>query len=97
MSKRIFPLIIISPLAICFSDDKNTTLDFPADSAAQPTLNAVYGDLHASTWKVIFRENVTGPYDPNWFSYGPDNSGAIVFNTDTPHVGMDVHTGFDTY
>jgi prepilin-type N-terminal cleavage/methylation domain-containing protein len=63
----------------------------------QPTLNAVYGDLHAAAWKVMFRENGTGPYDPNWFSYGPDNSGTIVFNTDAPNIGMNVHTGFDTY
>jgi prepilin-type N-terminal cleavage/methylation domain-containing protein len=38
----------------------------------QPTLNAVYADFHARSWKVQFRQdgNVPGSlYDPNWFFY----------------------------
>ncbi len=61
----------------------------------QPTLTSVYGDFHAAIWKVQFREQTTGPYDPNWFSYGPDNSGNIVFNTDNPNTGWNVTTGYD--
>ncbi len=58
----------------------------------QPTLNAIYGDLHAAHWRVLFRANRPGRvYDPNWFSYGPN--GAL--NTDNPNVGDDVHTGYD--
>ena len=57
----------------------------------QPTLSAVFGDLHAASWKVLFRQN-TAPklYDPNWFSYG-----AGKLNTDNPNIGGDVHTGYD--
>ncbi len=59
----------------------------------QPTLNAIYGDFHASLWKVLFRQNpLPHYYDPNWFSYGPPN-GAL--NTDSPNFGGDVHTGWD--
>jgi len=37
--------------------------------------------------EVTFRQQTTGPYDSNWFQYGPDNNGTIVFNTDNPNVG----------
>jgi len=73
---------------------KHLTTYYPT---TQPTLNAVYGDFHAAFWKVTFRQQTTGPYDSNWFSYGPDNNGTIVFNTDNPNVGWNAHTGFDTY
>ncbi len=59
---------------------------------AQPTLNAIYADTHASLWKVLFRQNQAGNYyDPNWFSFGPGGA----FNTDSPNIGYDVHTGWD--
>jgi len=59
----------------------------------QPTLNAIYGDFHASLWKVVFRQNPAPHYyDPNWFSYGPPD-GAL--NVDNPNIGGDVHTGWD--
>ncbi len=59
---------------------------------AQPTLNVIYADFHASLWKVLFRQNKPGNYyDPNWFSYGPNG----VLNTDNPNIGYDVHTGWD--
>ncbi|MDQ6632586.1 MAG: hypothetical protein M3Y82_12670 [Verrucomicrobiota bacterium] len=62
----------------------------------QPTLSSVFADLHAKTWKVTFRQNTPQKlYDPNWFSYGPDATGNIILNTDTPNVGADVRTGFD--
>lgn len=59
----------------------------------QPTLNAIYGDCHASKWKVLFREQSKpgNYYDPNWFTYGPTGE----FNTDAPNIGDDVHTGYD--
>ena len=61
-------------------------------SSAQPTLNAIYADFHASLWKVAFRQNKAGNYyDPNWFTYGA--GGAL--NTDSPNIGGDVHTGWD--
>jgi prepilin-type N-terminal cleavage/methylation domain-containing protein len=60
---------------------------------SQPTLNAIYGDFHASLWKVLFRQNPSPHYyDPNWFSYGPP-TGAL--NVDNPNIGGDVHTGWD--
>ena len=58
----------------------------------QPTLNVIFGDLHASTFKVMFRQNrPERRYDPNWFSYGPDGN----LNTDSPNTGGDVKTGYD--
>ena len=58
----------------------------------QPIMNAIYGDFHAASWRVLFRQNLPGRlYDPNWFSYGPDGK----LNTDNPNVGGDIHTGFD--
>jgi len=58
----------------------------------QPTLNAIYADFHAALWKVMFRQNKPGNYyDPNWFTYGPNGA----FNTDSPNIGYDVHTGWD--
>jgi hypothetical protein len=58
----------------------------------QPTLNVIFGDLHAATFKVLFRQNrPERRYDPNWFSYGPDGT----LNTDTPNTGGDVKTGYD--
>jgi len=61
-------------------------------TAAQPTLNAIYADFHASLWKVLFRQNKAGNfYDPNWFSYGSNG----VLNTDNPNIGYDVHSGWD--
>ena len=61
-------------------------------TTTQPTLNAIYADFHAALWKVLFRQNKAGNYyDPNWFSYGPNN----VRNTDNPNIGGDVHTGWD--
>ncbi len=58
----------------------------------QPTLNAIYADFHAAAWKVVFRQNrAERYYDPNWFTYGPNNA----VNTDNPNIGFDVHTGFD--
>lgn len=63
-----------------------------AYTANQPTLNAIYADFHAALWKVRFRQNKPGNfYDPNWFTFGPNN----VFNTDNPNIGGDVHTGWD--
>ena len=60
----------------------------------QPTLNAIYADFHAALWKVVFRQNKAGKYyDPNWFTYGPGG----VLNTDSPNIGNDVHTGWDTH
>jgi hypothetical protein len=36
----------------------------------QPTLNSVYGDLHARPWKVLNQQiPVTQLYDPNWFYF----------------------------
>ncbi len=61
-------------------------------TTTQPTLNAIYGDFHAASWKVMFRQNKPGNYyDPNWFTYGPNS----VVNTDSPNIGYDVHTGWD--
>ncbi|HWQ93211.1 MAG TPA: prepilin-type N-terminal cleavage/methylation domain-containing protein [Clostridia bacterium] len=61
-------------------------------TATQPTLNAIYADFHAALWKVQFRQNRPERYyDPNWFTYGPNNQ----LNTDTPNIGYDVHTGWD--
>jgi prepilin-type N-terminal cleavage/methylation domain-containing protein len=61
-------------------------------TTAQPTLNAIYADFHAALWKVLFRQNKAGNYyDPNWFTYGPNNA----FNTDNPNIGGDVHKGWD--
>jgi len=61
--------------------------------STQPTLNVIYGDFHASLWKVRFRQNKPGNYyDPNWFTYGPPSGS---FNTDNPNIGYDVHTGWD--
>jgi prepilin-type N-terminal cleavage/methylation domain-containing protein len=58
----------------------------------QPTLNAIYADFHAASWKVLFRQNrAQRLYDPNWFSYGLNG----VLNTDNPNIGGDVHTGWD--
>ncbi len=61
-------------------------------TSTQPTLNAIYADFHARSWKVMFRQNKPGNYyDPNWFTYGSN----YVLNTDMPNIGNDVHTGFD--
>ena len=62
----------------------------------QPTLNAIYADFHAASWKVLFRQWSKPPalYDPNWFSYGP-NGPTFQLNKDNPNVGGDVHTGYD--
>jgi prepilin-type N-terminal cleavage/methylation domain-containing protein len=58
----------------------------------QPTLNVIFGDLHAATFKVLFRQNrPERRYDPNWFSYGPDGT----LNRDDPNIGGDVKTGYD--
>jgi prepilin-type N-terminal cleavage/methylation domain-containing protein len=58
----------------------------------QPTINVIFGDFHASKFKVVFRQNRAGRrYDPNWFSYGPDGK----LNTDNPNTGGDIKTGFD--
>jgi prepilin-type N-terminal cleavage/methylation domain-containing protein len=41
------------------------TTDYPT---IQPTLNAVYSDLHARPWKVLNQQTYpNGLYDPNWF------------------------------
>lgn len=61
---------------------------YPTD---QPFLNCVAADSHALKWKVIYRQRITGHYDPNWFSFGPGGQ----FNTDAPNIGGDVHTGYD--
>jgi prepilin-type N-terminal cleavage/methylation domain-containing protein len=63
---------------------------------AQPTLNAIYGDFHAASWKVLFRQysQPVALYDPNWFSYGP-NGNVVILNKDNPNVGGDVHNGWD--
>jgi prepilin-type N-terminal cleavage/methylation domain-containing protein len=63
-----------------------------AYTSDQPVLNAIYGDFHAASWKVLFRQNKPGNYyDPNWFTYGPPG----LFNTDNPNIGYDCHTGWD--
>ena len=60
----------------------------------QPILNAVYGDCHASLWKVQFQQqgaNVPGSlYDPNWFGFQKE-----VKNPGVPNIGGDVKTGHD--
>jgi prepilin-type N-terminal cleavage/methylation domain-containing protein len=60
---------------------------------SQPTLNAIYADFHASSWKVMFRQWSKSPalYDPNWFTYGPN----YQLNKDNPNIGGDVHGGWD--
>ena len=59
----------------------------------QPTINAIYGDLHAAKFPVLFRQNLTGRlYDPNWVSFAPDGK----LNEDNPNTGGDVRTGYDT-
>ena len=59
---------------------------------AQPTINVVFADFHASKFKVLFRQNQPlRRYDPNWFSYGPDGK----LNNDMPNTGGDVKTGYD--
>ena len=41
------------------------TNDYPS---IQPTLNAVYADMHARPWKVLNEQTYpNGLYDPNWF------------------------------
>jgi type II secretory pathway pseudopilin PulG len=41
------------------------TTDYPT---IQPTLNAIYSDLHAKPWKVLNQQTYPGGlYDPNWF------------------------------
>ncbi len=63
-------------------------------TSTQPTLNAIYADFHAALWKVMFRQNKPGNYyDPNWFTWGANG----VFNNDSPNIGYDVHTGWDTH
>jgi prepilin-type N-terminal cleavage/methylation domain-containing protein len=57
----------------------------------QPIINAVFADFHAGPFKVLFKQNSGGRYDPNWFSYGPDNK----LNTDNPNTGGDVKTAYD--
>jgi prepilin-type N-terminal cleavage/methylation domain-containing protein len=59
----------------------------------QPTLNAIYADFHAASWKVMFRQWSRSPalYDPNWFTYGV----GFQLNKDSPNIGGDVHTGWD--
>jgi prepilin-type N-terminal cleavage/methylation domain-containing protein len=59
----------------------------------QPIINVIFGDFHAGPFKVLFRQNGAGRYDPNWLSYGPDNK----FNTDNPNTGGDVKTGYDLH
>jgi len=45
-------------------------------------------------WWPSGRLNKPGSYcDPNWFSYGPGG----VFSTDSPNIGGDVRTGWDTH
>jgi hypothetical protein len=60
---------------------------------AQPTLNAIYADFHAASWKVMFRQLSRNPalYDPNWFTYGA----GFQLNKDNPNIGGDVHNGWD--
>jgi prepilin-type N-terminal cleavage/methylation domain-containing protein len=61
-------------------------------TSIQPTLNAIYADFHAASWKVVFRQNKPERYyDPNWFTYGRN----FALNTDNPNIGGDVHTGCD--
>jgi len=44
-----------------------TTNFYPTN---QPTLNAVYADMHARPWKVLNQQLPTTPdYDPNWFYF----------------------------
>jgi len=58
----------------------------------QPTLNVIFGTLHAATFKVLFRQNrPERRHDPNWFYYGSDGT----LNTDAPHTGGDVKTSYD--
>ncbi len=65
-----------------------------AYTATQPTINAIHADFHAGPWTVVFRQNKPGNYyDPNWFTWGPGGA----FNTDSPNIGYDVHTGWDTH
>ena len=57
----------------------------------QPIVNAFYADSHAAKLKVVFNYGGAGPYDPNWFTYGPGDQ----LNTGAPNIGDDVHTGYD--
>ncbi len=60
----------------------------------QPITNAIHGDSHAVKFKVLFHQYSRPPeirYDPNWFSYGPDDK----LNTDQSNPGGDGHTGYD--
>ena len=55
-------------------------VEYPKNEA--PILEAVYADMHASKWKVKFRQGgADNIYDPNWFSDGTNPS--------------DVHGGYD--
>jgi prepilin-type N-terminal cleavage/methylation domain-containing protein len=58
-------LVVIAILAIL------AAMLFPdAYPTRQPTLNSVYADFHASSWKVQFLQNGPGSsYDPNWLTY----------------------------
>ncbi len=58
----------------------------------QPTVNAVYGDFHAASWKVKWQQFGPGSrHDPNWFYWT-----AAGGNTNPPaNFGGDVRTGWD--
>jgi hypothetical protein len=58
----------------------------------QPTLQAVYGDLHAEVWTVRWQQFGPGSrYDPNWFYFVKD----VGVNPSVPNLGGDVRTGWD--
>jgi len=51
----------------CDSHYLKTTNFYPTN---QPTLNAVYADMHARPWKVLNQQLPGTPdYDPNWFYF----------------------------
>lgn len=58
----------------------------------QPTVNAVYADFHAASWKVKWQQFGPGSrHDPNWFYWT-----AAGGNTNPPaNTGGDVKTGWD--
>ena len=57
-----------------------------------PTVNAVYADFHAASWRVKWQQFGPGSrYDPNWFYWtaaGANNNPAL-------NTGGDVKTGWD--
>ncbi len=59
----------------------------------QPIINVIFADFHAAKFKVGFRQysQPGKAYDPNWFTYGPDDK----LNLDAPNTGGDVKTGYD--